>query len=546
MKHGFKLLLLLLLTLLFCLFNTICSLAAESNESSYGSSEKSVISELDETKKKNKLKEESETDESENDMSSPLLKDSHKEVLPENKTLSNEEDSLGEEFEDELIEKKADETADSIKSDSVDITPHIKKAPLMLNLEKSIQTALENHSDIKIAKARILDSEGRYMQARSSNQIKVKLQGSYTRTDPIPEFSLPGKEGESPTKVKMGIEDYFSGRVILEKVISTFGNLENTIAASALSVAASRENYETVKQNVILQVKEKYFDVLRAQKRVKIAEYDLDIVREQLRISNDMYDSGVVPRYEVLKNKLYLSQARQYLISAEKNRKLAVAGFLDTLALDLETDIVLKDTQDTQLIKVDQDLIREMALENRHELKFLELSLEASKRILEGAVNSRNPTLSFQSILENKTVAGLAAEPTSLTNMLVLSIPFIDGGEIRAKIIQAEAAVKELEETLNMTRRQITLEVKQTVLAIDEAEAKVETALQNTETAFEGYKIALTRFENGISTGVELDDARRTLNLAKIEYLNIIYEYHLAVARLEKAVASSLKGDNHQ
>jgi len=73
-------------------------------------------------------------------------------------------------------------------------------------------------------------------------------------------------------------------------------------------------------------------------------------------------------------------------------------------------------------------------------------------------------------------------------------------------------------------------------------EAKMDAARKDVETAREGYQIALARYENGISTTLELDDARRSYSNSQAIYINILYEYGIAVAKLEKATATEWKG----
>lgn len=424
--------------------------------------------------------------------------------------------------------------------ESVEVIPQDGPAPLKLNLTRALEIASENHPDIKIARAKVQSAEGSYIQTKSTSNFKFDFDGSYTRIDPVSEITM--NMGGSPTKIKMGSENNFSGSVTLRKIITTFGNLENTIAASGFNLKAAAENYESIFQDIMLLTKERYFHLLLSYGQVEVARDNVNIVRRQLKIANDMYDAGTLPRYDVLRNQLFLSQARQALITAEKNRDLDQAQLLETLALSLEIPVELKVKRDVDYLDINLGKAQEAAMTNRPEIKSLVFSLEAATRLLHAALNNRNPMLSFQSVLENQTISGLSSEPTTWTTSLVLNIPLSDGGETYGKIKSAKASVKELEETLDKTRRLIKLEVKKAYLTIKEVEAKIDAARQDTATALENYNIALARYENGLSTGVELDDARKSLNEARIQYINLLFQYHIEVARLEKATATTWKG----
>lgn len=444
---------------------------------------------------------------------------------------------------EEIEEKQpAIEEKQPVENVNIGIYPEETRTALKLNLDKCVKLALESHPDIKIAKARIDNARGEYKKTKSSYNMKFNLQGSYKRTEPVPEISFGMTPGKPPMKIKLGDENNFSGKVILEKVITTFGNIENLIAASALNILSAEENYMKTRQDVLFTVKKNYFNVLRTAGRMRIACKNLDIVRQQLKISNDMYDAGVIPLFEIVQNKLYLSRSRQALTSAEKNHKIAVSGLLESLKLDIDLPVKLNEKYDYQPVKIDLKESQELARKNRHEIKSLEISLSAAKKILLSARCGRNPTLSFQSTIENKTVSGLSSEPTTITSMLVLNIPLSDGGESYARVDQARASIKELEETLDKTTRLIELEVKNVVLTIKELEAKLDAARQDLETARIGYNIALARYENGISTSLELNDARRLLNETRINCNNVGYEYLIELANLEKVTANSWKG----
>ncbi|MCD4784699.1 MAG: TolC family protein [Candidatus Eremiobacteraeota bacterium] len=431
--------------------------------------------------------------------------------------------------------KKEVEEKQPVRNVNFKVNPEETCVPLKLNLDKCVKLALESHPDIKIARAKVDYARGQYNETKSSYNMKFDLQGGYMRMDPVSKVNV-GK-----TTIKLGDENNFSGKAILEKVITTFGNLENLIAASALNILSAEENYLKTRQDVLFTVKKNYFNVLRTAGRTRITRENLDIVRQQLKITNDMYDAGIVPLFEIVQNKLYLSRSRQALTSAEKSHKIAISALLESLKLDINLPVKLNKKYDYRPIKVDLKKAQELAHKNRYEIKSLDISLKAAQKILLSAQCGRNPTLSFQSTIENKTISGLSTEPTTVTSMLVLSIPLSDGGESYAKIEQAKASIKELKETLDKTTRLIELEVKNVVLTIWELESKLDAARQDLETARIGYNIALARYENGISTSLELNNARRLLNETRINYNNVAYEYLIELANLEKVTANTWK-----
>ncbi|MCE1245078.1 MAG: TolC family protein [Firmicutes bacterium] len=408
--------------------------------------------------------------------------------------------------------------------------------PEKIDYDKAVQYAVSKHPDILIAKEKINQARSQYIDAKSALEFKFKLYGSYTRLDPAATVDVMGM------KLNLSVHDNFTGRATLEKVISTFGNAENAISAAALNVQAAEENYQKVYQDVAYSAKQSYFEALRAEGNRSVAKENIDIVREQLKLANDLFDAGIQPRYEVLRNELFFSQAQQTLITNQKNVEMAISNMLSTLNMDIQTKVELDIPDKVKMIKVNLEDAQKLATENRHELKSLRISIEAAHRLLAAAMANKNPVLSFVSVAENKTLSGLSGDANTFTQSLVLNIPIFDGGVTNAKVMSAKASIKELEENLEKMTRAVKLEVKDSVLSIQEMEAKMDASRKDVETAKEGYQIALARYENGISTTLELDDARRSYSNSQAIYINILYEYGIAVAKLEKATASTWKG----
>jgi outer membrane protein TolC len=63
--------------------------------------------------------------------------------------------------------------------------------------------------------------------------------------------------------------------------------------------------------------------------------------------------------------------------------------------------------------------------------------------------------------------------------------------------------------------------------------------------AEEVYNIFLYKFQQGEIGGIELIDARRSLNEARRSYADALYNYRITIATLEKAVGQSLGGEQH-
>jgi len=80
------------------------------------------------------------------------------------------------------------------------------------------------------------------------------------------------------------------------------------------------------------------------------------------------------------------------------------------------------------------------------------------------------------------------------------------------------------------------LEIIKTVQNIESLIREYDAQEATVKLANDAYRIAGTRFENGISTLLELNDAQLALDLAKMSRAETLYRYNVALANLDHAL----------
>ncbi len=84
------------------------------------------------------------------------------------------------------------------------------------------------------------------------------------------------------------------------------------------------------------------------------------------------------------------------------------------------------------------------------------------------------------------------------------------------------------------TTNKVKLDVKVAYYDLVQAKEIVDSQKYNTSQAEEAVKIAEVRYDNGVSTLLELMDAQLALTTARLNYLNALYSYEEAKARLKR------------
>jgi hypothetical protein len=113
-----------------------------------------------------------------------------------------------------------------------------------------------------------------------------------------------------------------------------------------------------------------------------------------------------------------------------------------------------------------------------------------------------------------------------------LQVPVFTGGRIRGEVLAAEAGVVEAQAQLRQVRELAELDTRAAYAQLEGARATWEASQGTVEQAEQAYAIAELRFREGISTQLELTDARILLEQARTNRAAAARELQVARARV--------------
>lgn len=119
----------------------------------------------------------------------------------------------------------------------------------------------------------------------------------------------------------------------LEVVTSYTPALEREKARVNLSIAQAE--LENTRESIILEVRQKFSDLLSAQKNVPIAEKSLEVARETLSIQRARFDAGVITLLDLLDAQNDLYEAESNYLQAVFDYNIARAKFFNALGADI-------------------------------------------------------------------------------------------------------------------------------------------------------------------------------------------------------------------
>lgn len=402
--------------------------------------------------------------------------------------------------------------------------------PRTYTLESSLETGLRQNPALRVAEEQVASAAAQYDQQQSQKNLTFGF-GSQTALQPKRSITA-GPLGTFP------LLDSISSQIntSLGVLLTTFGRVENEIAAAFLQIGVQSENVRTTRRNVGYSVKQAFFGRLKADATVKVATLNLQVSEQNLSDTQKLFKQGVMARYDVVQADLQVTESIQQLADARTSVDTSTATFLTVLnektrgpiALEPPDPIVVEDG-------LTVDSLQELALRARPEVISLNRSLEVARTLLVAAENESKPNVTLSAdYYTNPGIALSAQDHYQLT--LGVSWLLMDGGFRDGKVAEAESQIRSIEASGEELRNNISLDVETAWLNFQLTTFTMETARKRVEAAEVYYDMARQRFLNGLGTSLEVQDALRSLNNARQQQVVATYNRDLAFAAIENAV----------
>jgi len=439
-----------------------------------------------------------------------------------------------------------------------------------LTLQESIDMALAENLGVKTAEEKVETAKQKVSEARAAFMPVLSANGSYTYMGEIPTIEMEfdpamlgippemmqmmggdaeAMGGDGPTEIEMGFEDTYQAGLSIQQPVFTWGKIYNNYKQAKLSLEASRQELEGVKQKTILDVTTSFYSVLLTERLVKVAEMAVDQVQAHVKIAQDLVDAGMATNFDLLRAKVQLANIRSQLIRAKNGLKLSKDSFKNTIGMNLDSQINVRGELVYQPLELELDRLIDSAMVNRPEIKQLQFQEQVGERFVSIAKAGNKPNISlignYSYSYELKPDEELDIFNTdewknlwSVT--LALQIPIFDGLATRARVKQAKSGLRQLQIGMGQLKDGIGLEVRAAFFGFQESEELLKAQEETVQQAEESLRIANLRYQNGMITNVELMDAELAFTQAQTNQFNALHDYIIAVAKLEKATASKL------
>lgn len=416
-----------------------------------------------------------------------------------------------------------------------------------ITLSQALLTALQNNLALRVAFFEVQVTQAQLAQAMAAKSGALNGTLGYTRTsERATSFVIPANTfgpGLPPAETTITFPvspDVYVVNLGYQYPLYSGGRLEAQIALARAGAKGAEAALERTKQEVALQTKLAYFQVLVAQAGLQVAQQNVAQAEETLRIAQARVRAGTSPRFDEIQAEVNLANARQGLVRARNGVAVATQGLAAVLALPLDVPLRPQETMEVVPVTAAPADLVARGLRERPELAEHQARVEAVEAALALARAGGRPVVGLSGGLSLDGI-GTGGVALGWSISLAATFPLFDGGLTAAKIREAELRLEQLKVAQAQLRQSIELQVRQAVLNLGAAAEEVAAARAAIEQAREALRIAQVRFREGVGTNLEVISAQAALAQAEGARVQALFSYNTARAQLERAVGGPVQ-----
>jgi outer membrane protein TolC len=434
-----------------------------------------------------------------------------------------------------------------------------------LTLEQVLTLAERRSESIAISRAAVQRADGEKTRARSGLYPQLSASASYDRALASEFQGIFDNTDFGAGEEDGGFEDLPFGRkntwrvsFALSQNVYTGGrqSAQNRIAdagreAASLGVSTSRAQ-------LLFDVTQAYYDAALSDRLVRIAEATRDQADATLRQTQAGFDAGTQPEFELVRARVTRDTQTPLVIRQRANREVALLRLKQLLDLPQEFDLQLADSLgDERLVApaafaasvapfeqslpvADPAALADaaragIAVPDRTVVNEAAATLRLREAALHLAEAQKKPQIALNSTYSRIAYPSNFLPAFDRSNWSVgatLNIPVLTGGRQRGDEQVARAELEQARLQLRQTQELAALDSRSAWAELIAARAAWEASAGTVQQAARAHEIADVRYRAGVSTQLELSDARLLLQQAEVNRSQAARDLQVARARM--------------
>jgi cobalt-zinc-cadmium efflux system outer membrane protein len=399
-------------------------------------------------------------------------------------------------------------------------TPLAPPSSLSLSVSEAVSLFLKENLDLLMTKYGIDDAKGMAITAKLF---------------PNPVFSLFGGAAFTQQQTFKGTR-YLTPQI--EQMFLLAGKRGYRIESAGYGIQAAEATFTDAIRQLTLTLKDTYFQVQLASRRLDLAKDNQERFHRILTIGDLRFKKGFIAEVDLIRLRLQAVDFGAQVIKFSQELQTALTDLRLLLTLPPTTDLVLTSDLVYTRVTPDIDRLRTEALDKRPDLQARRFVLSQQQANLKLAKSLRIPD---PVVGGSFTVQGPQGGSNQQLYGLTLEVPLPVFDRNQGGIAQAEIAIQVAQVDLHKTTLEVQNDIEVTYRNLTQSQQLVEAYQAGVlDDARITFSILEKAYQKGGVTLLDVLDAARTSQTILQNYLEALFEYQRNLFLLERAAGQDV------
>jgi multidrug efflux pump subunit AcrB/outer membrane protein TolC len=418
-------------------------------------------------------------------------------------------------------------------------------SPVKLTLQKAVELALKQNRSLKIARAKVKESDNKVVTARAdlypqlSNDATV-IGISNLQAVEIPRGALGTITGQGPfpnqtVKLDQGSNAVLLNNTTVTQSISQLYKIRAGVRAASADVRVAKDDLQKSEDEVTLAVHQLYYGLLVSERQRRALIAARTAAEERLRESQDSVQGGVNLEVANINARASLLSTRQELLTEENQISDLNEELNDLLGLPLGTELQLEAAVGLVTPPPAREECQQAALSNNPELKAAKEEAAKARAGLDAAHDEYIPDFgAYYTHTYQNGVPFLTHNNDEFGAKLTWRI--FDAGRRRGVVGERMAQLEQAQQNVQRIESQIAVDLDKAYRKVERSKTMIEVAQESLTLRRESERIAKNQATAGVIQQSQYAEAISATAKAEAEELQAQLGYELAISELNKVV----------
>jgi outer membrane protein len=429
-----------------------------------------------------------------------------------------------------------------------------------ITLKQAIGIALQYHPRIREAAQNTAAANARVGQARAflGPQVYGVAQDLGSSDNGIADTSylnplgmlprISGRDHALPAddfSQAWDVNNNYMGGLGISQFLFDFGRHRGFVTQRRFEAAAAAASEQLTKLDLIFEVSQRYFNVLRAKALIAVYEQAIEQRRFHLREAQVKAEARLRPELDIYVTQAELERARLHLVDAQNSYDDAKAALNNALGLsDRAPTYHLADVLTYKPATESLQSLLALAMHERPDLKALD---DQARALGAQIVEYRSDYFPTANVVAGYSAMGTGpAEGYRLpvaNNFdvgVLVTWPIFNSFLTTDQIEETKARRRAVQDAIEDLQQRIILQVETAFLDRRAALQRIRRAEKALAASRAQLELAQKRYEAGLTNIVELEDAQRHYTYDDATYADALYSYSVADAAVDASTGRSL------